>query len=450
MSLRIRLNILITTLLVILFLFSSYYTISHARNSVHSEVESSTQLALQLIQAASSSSLSERDKIASDEQKHVKFIRKLTELDMIRHVHIEIRSPTELLNPADDDILFIKSDAPKWFIQLIQPPATEIRRWLYTPVTSPIDVLIKPDPLDEIHESWIETRNILVFLSIFIILANILIYFVIGIYLSPIERILEGLASIRQGNYKLRLPNFRLPELDRISQQFNHMTQVLSETKVRNQLLTKRSLEIQEEERQNLSQELHDELGQTITAIKAVAVSISNKTTIEKRYINSSVRTIVQYSDHIYQVAKNMMHRLRPSVLDEFGLVKALQNMVDEWNDNQENIFCDFTFEDVPSNLSDSLRISLYRITQEGLTNTLKYSKASNVSVKIRKVVDDGVEKINLKIEDNGIGMDKDGVKPGFGILGMRERVEMNEGEFAIDSAPEAGVKINILVPLSK
>tara|TARA_B100000965_G_scaffold97403_1_gene79611 strand:- start:209 stop:583 length:375 start_codon:yes stop_codon:yes gene_type:complete len=124
--------------------------------------------------------------------------------------------------------------------------------------------------------------------------------------------------------------------------------------------------------------------------------------------------------------------------------------MIDEWNDNQENIFCDFTFEDIPSYLSDSLRISLYRITQEGLTNTLKYSKASKVNVNIRKVVDDGVEKINLKIEDNGIGMDKDGVKPGFGILGMRERVEMNEGEFAIDSAPEAGVKINILVPLSK
>ena len=228
------------------------------------------------------------------------------------------------------------------------------------------------------------------------------------------------------------------------------MTQVLSETKVRNQLLTKRSLEIQEEERQNLSQELHDELGQTIAAIKAVAVSISNKTTIEKRYINSSVRTIVKYSDHIYQVAKNMMHRLRPSVLDEFGLVKALQNMIDEWNDNQENIFCDFTFEDIPSYLSDSLRISLYRITQEGLTNTLKYSKASKVNVKIRKVVDDGVEKINLKIEDNGIGMDKDGVKPGFGILGMRERVEMNEGQFKIDSSPGDGVKISILVPIDK
>ena len=82
MSLRIRLNILITTLLVILFLCSSYYTISHARNSVHKEVESSTQLALQLIEAASSTSLSERNNIASDDQDHVKFIRKLTKLDM--------------------------------------------------------------------------------------------------------------------------------------------------------------------------------------------------------------------------------------------------------------------------------------------------------------------------------------------------------------------------------
>ena len=57
-----------------------------------------------------------------------------------------------------------------------------------------------------------------------------------------------------------------------------------------------------------------------------------------------------------------MMHRLRPSVLDEFGLVKALQNMIDEWNDNQGDIFCDFTFLDVPADLSESLKINIYRI----------------------------------------------------------------------------------------
>ena len=443
MSLRIRLNILITTLLIILFLCSSFYTISHARNSVHSEVESSTQLALQLIQAASVFLLPN-----SDEQKQVKFLRKLTELDTIRHIHIEIRSPTDVLIPAEDNILFLKSDAPRWFVNLVKPPATEIRRWLYTPVTSPIDVLIKPDPLDEIHESWIETRNILIFLSIFIILVNALIYVAIGLYLSPIEKILDGLSSIKKGNYKLKLPHFRLPELEKISQQFNHMTQVLLETKARNQLLTKRSLEIQEEERRNLSQELHDELGQTITAIKAVAVSISNKTTLEKRYINSSVKTIVEYSDHVYQVAKNMMHRLRPSVLDEFGLVKALQNMIDEWNDNQGDIFCDFTFLDVPTDLSESLKINIYRIIQESLTNTLKHSNASQATVTIKKDRLDNTERINLKIEDNGIGIDQDKIIPSFGLLGMRERVEMNGGIFEFESSAGNGVKINIFVPI--
>jgi len=443
MSLRIRLNILITTLLIILFLCSSFYTISHARNSVHSEVESSTQLALQLIQAASAFLLPN-----SDEQKQVKFLRKLTELDTIRHIHIEIRSPTDVLIPAEDNILFLKSDAPRWFINLVKPPATEIRRWLYTPVTTPIDILIKPDPLDEIHESWIETRNILIFLSIFIILVNILIYIAIGLYLSPIEKILDGLSNIKKGNYKLKLPHFRLPELEKISQQFNHMTQVLLETKARNQLLTKRSLEIQEEERRNLSQELHDELGQTITAIKAVAVSISNKTTLEKRYINSSVKTIVEYSDHVYQVAKNMMHRLRPSVLDEFGLVKALQNMIDEWNDNQDNIFCDFTFLNVPADLSESLKINIYRIIQESLTNILKHSNASQVTVAIKKDRLDNTERINLKIEDNGIGIDQDKIIPGFGLLGMKERVEMNGGIFEFESSTGNGVKINIFVPI--
>ena len=443
MSLRIRLNILITTLLIILFLCSSFYTISHARNSVHSEVESSTQLALKLIQAASAFLLPN-----SDEQKQVKFLRKLTELDTIRHIHIEIRSPTDVLIPAEDNILFLKSDAPRWFINLVKPPATEIRRWLYTPVTTPIDILIKPDPLDEIHESWIETRNILIFLSIFIILVNALIYIAIGFYLSPIEKILDGLSSIKKGNYKLKLPHFRLPELEKISEQFNHMTQVLLETKARNQLLTKRSLEIQEEERRNLSQELHDELGQTITAIKAVAVSISNKTTLEKRYINSSVKTIVEYSDHVYRVAKNMMHRLRPSVLDEFGLVKALQNMIDEWNDNQDNIFCDFTFLDVPTDLSESLKINIYRIIQESLTNTLKHSNASQVTVAIKKDRLDNTERINLKIEDNGIGIDQDKIIPGFGLLGMKERVEMNGGIFEFESSTGNGVKINIFVPI--
>jgi len=292
-----------------------------------------------------------------------------------------------------------------------------------------------------------ETKNILIFLSVFIILANLLIYILIGLYLSPIQEILDGLSDIRKGNYQLELPSFHLPELDRISEQFNHMASVLFESNRRNQLLRHRLLEIQEEERRILSQELHDELGQTITAIKAVAVSIPNKSKLEKRFVNSSVKTIVEYSDHIYKVAKDMMHRLRPSVLDEFGLVKALQNMVDEWNANQDEIFCDFRFSDVSDNLSESLRISLYRIVQESLTNSLKYSKAEKVVVMIKKVIRNDVEKIYLEIYDDGVGVNKDKIKLSFGLLGIKERVEMHNGEFEFFSKLGEGFKIVIVIP---
>ena len=442
MSLRIRLNIIITMLLLILFLCSSFYTITNAKRSVRSEVESSTQLALQLIQAASTSSLFD----AGDQK--LSFLRKLAELKTIRHLHIELRSPTDILIPTDEDSLFEESNAPWWFVSLVRPPATEIRRWLYTPVTKPVDVLIKPDPLDEIHESWIETRNILIFISIFIILANFLIYVLIGLYLSPIEKILDGLSDIRKGHYKMNLPHFSLPELDRISDQFNHMAKVLFETNKRNKFLRQRLLEIQEEERRLLSRELHDELGQTITAIKAVAVSISNKTTLEKRFVNSSVKTIVDYSDHVYQVAKNMMHRLRPPILDEFGLIKALQNMVDEWNDNQDKIFCDFRFSNISENLSESLKISLYRIVQESLTNTLKYSKATKITVKVIRTDHDGIKNIELEIYDDGVGLDKDNIKSGFGLLGMKERVEMHNGVFEFSSSQGNGFRISIVIPV--
>ena len=131
------------------------------------------------------------------------------------------------------------------------------------------------------------------------------------------------------------------------------------------------------------------------------------------------------------------LHRLRPSVLDEFGLIKALQNMMDEWNDNQDEIFCDFSFSNIPDNLSESLKISLYRIIQESLTNTLKYSKASRITVRAKKTEHNNIEKIDLEIYDDGIGLDIDDVKLGFGLLGMKERVEMHNGKFEFFSKNE-------------
>ncbi len=443
MSLRVRLNVLITLLFISLFIFSSFYIISNARKAVQFEVESTAKLALKLIQIALSPGSSEED-----EKKQIKLLQGLSELDQTRHLYIDIQSPTSVLSPSKKINVIDNANAPEWFVRLVQPPPTEIRQWFYNPMVAPTGVIIRADPTDEIDETWYEVRSILILLFTFIILANLLLYIAIGKYLSPIDTILEGLSGIEKGHYQLELPRFRLPELDRISQQFNHMAKVLLDSKAKNKFLTQRTLEIQEEERRHLSQELHDELGQTITAIKAVAVAISNNDNPDKSQIDSSVKTIVQYSDHIYQVARNMMHRLRPSVLDELGLIKALQNMIDEWNAMQDDIFCHFSFSDIPPNLTESLKISLFRIIQESLTNALKHSRASQVSISMNRFISDGVESISLVIEDDGVGLDESKTMSGLGLPGMKERIEMNGGVFQLSSEKNKGIKIQINVPV--
>jgi two-component system, NarL family, sensor histidine kinase UhpB len=442
MSLRARLNILITLLFITLFAFSSIYIISNARMTVEHEVKSTANLALQLIQIAFSS-----DSVKENEDNQLKILQKLFELEQTRHLHIDIQTPNSKLTPSEEFNVLKNTDAPEWFVRLVQPPPTEIREWFYNPMVAPTGVIIRADPSDEIDETWNEVRGVLILLFVFIILANLLVYISIGWYLSPIATILEGLSGIEKGQYQ-ELPHFRLPELERISQQFNHMAEVLLASKAKNKLLTQRSLEIQEEERRHLAQELHDELGQTIAAIKAVAVAISNADVPEKAQVDSSVKTIVQYSDHIYQVAKNMMHRLRPSVLDELGLIKALQNMIDDWNSRQDDIFCHFSFSDIPSDLSESLKISLFRIIQESLTNALKHSQASQVSISMNKIITNGQVNISLIIEDDGIGLDETKTMTGLGLPGMKERVEMNNGTFELTSESGKGFKIDITAPI--
>ncbi len=443
MSLRIRLNLLITLLFVSLFICSSFYIITNARNAVQHEVESTANLALQLIQIAFSSA-----SLDSDEQKQIQILRRLSELELTRHLHIDIHNSNDVLTPIEEFAVLKDIKAPDWFVRLVKPPPTEIRHWLYNPVTPPKGIIIRADPADEIDENWTEVRSILIFLLAFIILANILLYLAIGKYLAPIDAILSGLSDIEKGNYQLELPHFRLPELDRISQQFNHMAKVLLESKAKNQSLTQRSLEIQEEERRHLAQELHDELGQTIAAIKAVAAAVMNDKNSDQDRTNSSVKTIIEYSDHIYQVAKNMMHRLRPSVLDEFGLVKALQSMIDDWNSRQDDIFCHFSFSDIPADLAELLNISLFRIVQESLTNALKHSSASKILITMNKVVSSGTEYINLNIQDDGVGLNKDKLMTGLGLPGMKERVEMNHGVFDLISEPDNGLTIKIRIPI--
>ena len=448
MSLRFRLNLFITLLFALILVSGSVYVIHNARESVVREMEASSRLTLHLIQIALISTEG-----TDQMERERKVVDQIAKLESTRHLHIMLiradgpYQPRHRIAPVSTYPQV--SDAPDWFVQLIKPPTLEFLQELDEPgVTT--EILIRANPSDEITEVWNETKGTLALMVLFAVLANLIVYFTLGKGLVPIETILQGLEGIERGDYKLRLPQFGVRELGRISEKFNLMAGVLERSQQDNRFLTQRSLAIQESERRSLAHELHDELGQAITAIKAVAVSIEQQQPArDSASIRESAGTIISVSNRMYDVARNMMRRLRPPALDELGLVTALQDMIDDWNARHQDIFCYFSFAGEADALDEETNISLYRIVQESLTNIVKHAGAT--TVKINLAIKSGKNSqrghVILNIEDDGSGFDPGQTRQGLGLLGMRERAEALSGTFSIYTEPGRGVRIAITIP---
>jgi len=442
MSLRVRLNLLITTLFIIILLGSSFYVIHNARIAVEDEMESTANLTLQLVETMLASvDVSERPRLQQ------RFLDHLARIEATRHLQIRVvRSMSAEQQFPPGVVMNVHSDAPTWFEKLVAPRPMEFRRIFSGPGMPYTVILIRADPSDEITEAWYENRDVLITLLIFIISANVLVYFTLGRELSPVTTIQEALEGIERGDYQLRLPHFKLPELNSIADKFNHMAQVLQKSREENRYLTQQSLKIQEQERRRLARELHDELGQSLSALKAVAVSIENNSSISDSAVRESAGTIIEFTDRMYQVARNMMTQLRPSVLDELGLRKALLELADQWNESHQNNFCHLDFEGDVENLEEEISINVFRIIQEGLTNIARHAGATEARIRIERAADGGELKIN--IADDGVGIRDGGHHAGMGLLGMRERVEAMGGQFELHSREGEGTTILILIPL--
>lgn len=199
-----------------------------------------------------------------------------------------------------------------------------------------------------------------------------------------------------------------------------------------------------QEERKRIAQELHDELGQVVAAIKMDSKLLQND--IQPKEVKKVATEIGILTDQVVDTITLMMERLHPLMLRHAGLVDTLREMIAAGRERHKDIQVNFSAKGNFNSLSEEQCINIYRIVQEGLTNVVKHSNASAVGISLIA----NPEQIELTVQDNGRGVEIDETRLGRGMLGIRERVRFLGGELSIDSAPGDGMQISVRTPLSK
>jgi signal transduction histidine kinase len=302
------------------------------------------------------------------------------------------------------------------------------------------------------------------FLRQIVIIGSILI--LVGIFLAwlmsrnisgPLKRLTAATSQIEAGNYAVKVTVDREDELGKLARAFNAMTEQVSraqegleqkvtETADMNEQLRGLSAYLQnvrEDERIHIAREMHDELGQLLTGFK-MDVSLLRKRLAGNTdpVVKEKLEYMLMMVDEAVKFVRNLASELRPSILDDLGLISAL-----EWHsrefEKRHNIKVDFRPLVHELTTSSVIATGLFRIFQESMTNVARHSNATHVDVSLGIVNDE----IILSIADNGKGFDpSSSTKKTLGLLGMRERATMLGGRMDILSEPGKGTKIIITI----
>jgi PAS domain S-box-containing protein len=201
----------------------------------------------------------------------------------------------------------------------------------------------------------------------------------------------------------------------------------------------------QENERSAIARELHDELGQLLTALRMDAVWLQERFRHSDSKAAERAGAICTLIDTTIDEVRAMAIRLRPGVLDDLGLVEALEWFTNEF-ERRGSVACIFTHGDVPA-VDGTVSTAAYRIAQEAMTNAARHAEASRVEIDLRTDKDDLV----LKVSDDGCGFNPDEVSEGeaLGLVGMHERAVLAGGRLVVDSVIDQGTVVQFRVPLS-
>jgi two-component system sensor histidine kinase UhpB len=411
MSLKLRLIFIVNFLLFVAIFIGFFSVVFTSKNAVRSEIESSVRLAQFSIQ----SGIQKNPELYLFQDNFLG----LKDLESIRHLTIQLLDKNK--NIIDENIVHKESNlSPIWFQNILD---------LYSKDLNPKDipllqygetigsVLITPNPIYEYDEIWQQFKNGLLIAAIFFVFVNIAIYFLFEKIIAPIENLIRSFHHLEQGRYKKNNESFGISELDILRVKLNQLIGKLKKNDDKIHQLNQKLIGIQEQEKKEISRDLHDEIGQSLAAIQVQAAAI--KTMQKSKNSLNQADSIIQTTKDLMGQTRNLIKRLSLTIIDDLGLEDSLIDLYSSWikKSGYQNVHCRISLPN-HKQFSNLLKETIFRLTQEALTNINKHARPKKIDISIQETK----KSIHMEFINDGI-VSKNKKTNGIGLLGMAERV---------------------------
>jgi two-component system sensor histidine kinase UhpB len=448
MTLRLRINLIVGALTLLFTLAALALHVRNIRESVQEEVVAANRVALQLL---GRSVLRYAAQGAPTVQAYLNSLGRVRSNDITlldgegRELY---RSPPSPYKAG--------RDAPPWFEALVTPPSS-----LQTIDFPGGRVEVRANASRAILDAWDDAQWLLLAA---LVTTNVAVYWLVGRAARPFGQITDALNRVEGGAFDVALPPLPGREAATIGTAFNRMVGELRghiETERRAaraeaQLQDSRALARWidgrlEQERHLIARELHDELGQSVTAMRSMALAVAQRVAPHDAQGAQAARTIADEALRLYDAMHGIIPRLTPLVLDNFGLADALADLVARTRASHPEVAIDASIElDNEKPLHAELALALYRAAQEGIANALRHGGATTLRLEVRT---QGGE-VTLLLVDNGSGLPAEGwQRPGhYGLRWLAERASGLGGALHIDDNDEGpgGVRLRMRAPLQR
>lgn len=319
------------------------------------------------------------------------------------------------------------------------------------------DVVIAAAPGDETAEIWetvstIAFRGALLAIALFG-LSSLLIHHA----LSPVNSIGDALGALGAGEFGARVPVAGPPELSAICRSLNGLAEALQQAHEKNRHLAREMVGVRDRERRELAQEMHDELGPCLFSARAngsALLSALGPAALDRSKIEHLGKAVLEQIERIQSVNRRILTQLSPPGLKELGLAASLQALADNWQAQRAELQLDIDVGAIGEDLGEVEALTVYRIVQEGLTNALRHGGAEEINVIVAEAEGSGEGNLReravvVTVVDRGSGLDP-AARPGFGRLGMLERLWALGGSLDLENAPGGGTRLEARIPLPR